>query len=113
MQTYYDQTFSKIDFAMQPIAKGIYENCIFNGCQFNQVDISKIEFSNCQFTDCIFTSPNLSLTAFKEVVFTSCKLVGLHFEHCSPFLFEGHTRLDPKDDSSCRQLQRSRAAQRA
>lgn len=88
MHTFYDQNLVKIDFAIQALEKGSYENCCFEGCQFNQVDLSKIEFSNCRFTDCIFTSPNLSLTAFKEVTFISCKLVGLHFEHCSPFLFE-------------------------
>lgn len=28
----------------------------------------------------------LTQTSFKEVVFKNCKLLGLHFDHCNPFL---------------------------
>jgi uncharacterized protein YjbI with pentapeptide repeats len=31
---------------------------------------------------------NLANSSFREVKFKDCKLLGLHFEHCNPFLFE-------------------------
>ncbi|WP_373330747.1 pentapeptide repeat-containing protein [Salmonirosea aquatica] len=45
---------------------------------------------DCEFEECNLTLAKLSNTAFKNVRFVRCKMVGLHFENCNPFLLEMH-----------------------
>lgn len=76
-----DKTFDRID----SLAKGEYENCIFNSCNFADADLSGFKF-----IDCIFDSSNLSLaklskTAFRDVKFKGCKMLGLRFDSCDEF----------------------------
>ena len=82
-----DQTFDKIDFREKTLPKGEYELCTFNQCDFSNTDLSGYDF-----TECVFKGCNLSLiktvkTGFKEVHFINCKMIGIHFDDCSPFLF--------------------------
>lgn len=76
-----DKEFDKINL----LEKGEYENCRFVNCNFAEADFSEFMFVNCH-----FTSSNLSLvktmkTAFQNVIFKDCKMLGLHFESCNPF----------------------------
>lgn len=79
-----DQKFEK----ESTLAIGEYEHCVFKNCQFESED-----FKNFQFVDCTFESCNLSLVklsgaALQKVHFKDCKMQGLRFEACNPFLFE-------------------------
>ncbi|HWJ89692.1 MAG TPA: pentapeptide repeat-containing protein [Flavisolibacter sp.] len=82
-----DETFDKADFAQTGLMKGEYDNCIFTGCNFSGVDLSDMSFSECEMTDCNMSMAKLMKTAFKDVRFKNCKLLGLRFDECSHFLF--------------------------
>ena len=66
--------------------EGEYENCIFNNCSFVDVDLLSIVFEECVFEECDFSNAKITHTAFKEVKFINCKLIGIHFENCNPLL---------------------------
>ena len=83
-----DQVFEKKDFTIHPLPKGEYEFCSFLNCNFSDSDLKGISFSGCEFNACNLTLAKTLGTAFKEVKFRDCKLVGIHFEICSPLLFE-------------------------
>lgn len=84
MDAYFlEQTFSKRDFAAEPWTKGDYEACVFQDCRWESGD-----WSGCTFVDCTFVFCDLSLakfvgTAFRDVVFKDCKMLGLRWDRCS------------------------------
>ena len=83
----YSQTFKNIDFCDQSLARE-YEDCDFIGCDFAEQDLSEIAFAECRFEDCNFSMAKIYKTAFKDVRFKNCKLLGLHFDDCNGFLLE-------------------------
>jgi fluoroquinolone resistance protein len=80
-----EKKFEHINFAEQLLAKGEYDNCSFINCDISNTDLSEIKFTECTFTGCNLSLAKLVKTAFREVKFKDCKLLGLHFEHCSEF----------------------------
>lgn len=83
-----EKTFDKIDFTAKALEKADYEACFFTNCNFMNADLSDIRFTDCEFTDCDLSTVKLLKTAFQNIKFKDCKLLGLHFDHCSDFLFE-------------------------
>jgi uncharacterized protein YjbI with pentapeptide repeats len=67
--------------------KGEYENCEFVDCDLSNLDLSGFGFSECRFSGCNVSLAKISQTAFKDIRFVECKLMGLHFENCNTFLF--------------------------
>jgi fluoroquinolone resistance protein len=82
-----DREFIKTDFTEEGLPAGEYDNCRFVHCNFSNTNLSHICFGECAFNDCNLGMAKLGMTAFKDVRFISSKLLGLHFEHCDPFLF--------------------------
>ena len=83
-----DKQFERLDCSTTPFQIADYE-----GCKFQHSNLSAATLSGSHFIDCIFIGCNLSMaklikTAFKNVQFKDCKLTGLHFDDCEPFLFE-------------------------
>jgi len=76
------------DFSENPLERGDYEDCIFSNCNFSNADLSHINFVECELNDCDLSTSKLVNTAFREITFKGCKLLGLHFEHCNDFLFQ-------------------------
>jgi len=92
-----DTTIEKRDFTKTPFQKGEYNNCSFISCNFSQSDLSNCLFIDCTFKDCEFSLANIYNTAFQNITFTNCKLMGLHFEDCNRFLLKmnfSHTILN-------------------
>lgn len=83
-----DVRFEQVDFTANPLELGEYEQCVFANCNFLQADLSGIIFIACEFKDCDLSNAQLAETSFREVKFKACKLLGLHFEDVSDFLFE-------------------------
>jgi fluoroquinolone resistance protein len=83
-----DKKFEEINFSETLLAVGNYENCQFVQCNFADCNFFDIHFADCIFANCNMGMAKLGATAFKEVKFTGCKLLGLHFEHCNPFGFD-------------------------
>jgi uncharacterized protein YjbI with pentapeptide repeats len=92
-----DKTFDKLDINAQALVKGDYENCVFTACDLSNADLSGFSFSACTFRDCNLGMVKLNNTAFREVQFIGCKMLGIQFGKCNPFglsfCFE-HCRLD-------------------
>lgn len=85
-QTYIeDETFDKVDFRENPLAKGEYENCSFKNCDFSNADFSEIKFSDCEFYGCNLSLVKLIKTSFRNIYFKDCKMLGLRFDHCNEF----------------------------
>lgn len=82
-----DQTFQRIDFTIDSIEKGDYENCQFIDCNFAEVRLSYINFIDCHFKNCDFSNAKLTETGLRNVEFTKCKLIGIRFDGCNEFLF--------------------------
>lgn len=81
------ETFERVDYTLQPLPKGEYENCSFIGCNFSDSDLTSFVFTQCNFDDCNISMAKVAKTAFREVVFRNCKLLGLRFDTCNGFLF--------------------------
>jgi uncharacterized protein YjbI with pentapeptide repeats len=55
---------------------------------FSGVDLTKVVFIECTFDGCDLSMTTLNNTSLREIKFKNCKMLGLHFEECNPFLFE-------------------------
>lgn len=78
--------FTGENFSETTLLLGEYEACTFSQCVFAKVDLSKFTFVQCTFVDCDFSMAKLNQCTFREVEFQACKLLGLHFDYCNPFL---------------------------
>ena len=81
-----DQVFDKI----QELHLGEYEACTFRNCVFESADFKNYQFVDCSFESCNFSLVKLSGASLQKVHFKDCKMQGLRFEACNPFLFEVH-----------------------
>lgn len=84
---YTDKVFEKVDFKSNPFEFGEYDGCRFVQCNFEDVHLSAFRFSDCEFEDCNLTNAQVNETALNTVIFTNCKLVGIHFYKCGGLLF--------------------------
>ncbi len=82
------EKYSGVDFVKVPIKKGTYDACTFEDCNFENVHASAIEFMECEFINCNFSNTIIKNTSFKEVLFMNCKLLGIKFCECDPFLLQ-------------------------
>lgn len=82
-----DRTFEHVDFTTEPFVVNEFEYCAFIHCNFSGVDLSDFRFVDCRFSDCDVSNAKLQKTTLNDVRFSNCKLLGLHFEDCSEFLF--------------------------
>jgi uncharacterized protein YjbI with pentapeptide repeats len=82
--------FEKKDYTEIQFNPGEYEHCTFNGCNFSGIDLSHITFTDCTFISCNFSLTKLINTGLRDIHFNDCKMLGLHFEDCSDFLFSVH-----------------------
>ncbi len=88
-QTYIDdKTFTGINNAENPLLLAAYENCNFVNCDFSNADFSEFIFIDCNFKVCNLSLSKISKTAFRDVKFTECKMLGLHFDECNQFGIE-------------------------
>ena len=55
---------------------------------FSHVSLAELVFIDCTFHNCDLSNVNLNNTAFQEVYFVNCKLLGLRFDTCKLFLLE-------------------------
>jgi fluoroquinolone resistance protein len=82
-----DQTYSGRSFTQIPLLPAEYTGCKFLNCDFSNADISGIQFHDCEFQSCNLSLVTITKTAFSSVRFKQCKMLGQHYEHCSPFGF--------------------------
>ncbi|ULT44501.1 pentapeptide repeat-containing protein [Niabella defluvii] len=88
MEKYFtDAIYENIDYTGLPLALGEYEGCTFHNCNFSNSNLGKISFIDCVFSHCNISNARLTEAIIRDVQFNHCKMMGLHFETCSDFLF--------------------------
>ncbi len=80
-----DQTFDHQDFTISAIAHREFESCTFRNCNFSGCDLSKLRFISGEFVDCNLSNIIVHDTAFQDVMFKHCKMLGIHFPSCNTF----------------------------
>ena len=81
------KTFEKVVAINGRINHREFEDCIFKNCDFSNSDLSNNTFMDCEFIDCNLSMISLVGTSLKTVHFKNCKLLGIHFNTCTDFLF--------------------------
>ena len=81
-----DRHFEKLSFSVDPPERASYENCVFEDCDFSGGNLSLLSFEECEFRNCNLSLVKMGETALKNVQFSDCKILGVRFEHCNPFL---------------------------
>jgi len=82
-----NKLFERLDFSNKKFPCEVYENCKFTNCNFYSSNLIDVTFRECTFSDCDFSLASLKNTALNDIHFTGCKLVGVQFDECNPFLF--------------------------
>ena len=82
-----DQFLNGINYSGQKLTHTEFDGCTFQNCDFSNTDLAESDFINCTFERCNLSLSKISGSGMKEVLFKECKLVGIHFETCSDFLF--------------------------
>jgi len=88
-----DSFFDKI----ATLPSGDFEGCRFTHCDLGGAGLSGINFTECVFEDCNQSGAKILQTTFNDVKFLRCKILGLHFETASQYLFTvsfEHSTLD-------------------
>lgn len=80
-----NQEFSDGAFAELRIKDTEFEECRFVNLDFTGADLSGLVFIDCRFTDCNLSNVPVRKTAFREVLFDGCKLMGVVWSDCQPF----------------------------
>ncbi|NNF34127.1 MAG: pentapeptide repeat-containing protein [Saprospiraceae bacterium] len=109
METIFDKTFTTEDYTSIMLTKANYENCEFIDCNFNQCDFSEMSFSDCTFKTCNLSMTIMNKTAMKNVDINECRITGVHFEDCNPFLFSIHCEGCPMEFSTFVQMDLKRS----
>jgi fluoroquinolone resistance protein len=82
-----NKIFENINYSSSPFIKGEYECCTFINCEFSNVDLSSVNFVECSFIGCNLSLTVVNKTSFKGINFKECKLLGVRYDSCNPFLF--------------------------
>ncbi|MDC9722733.1 MAG: pentapeptide repeat-containing protein [Urechidicola sp.] len=86
MTEFDSEIFKGIDYTNTRLPIGEYDNCNFINCNFSSSDISNCTFIECKFEDCNLSNTLTKNTAYQEVGFLNCKMMGLKFNSCNNFL---------------------------
>ena len=85
MEHFYDTTFNGLQEQAFTLQKGEYEKCVFKNLDLSNKKLFEMRFFDCEFIHCNLSMANIAQTVFSGCQFTACKMLGLHFDHCSAF----------------------------
>lgn len=91
--------------ATNTLEPGQYELCTFRNSDFSKYSFSEYKFIECEFESCDLSLINVTYTAFQDVQFNACKLLGIHWDTCNEFLFSvnfNNCKLDNSSFYQCR-----------
>ncbi|MFY0688183.1 MAG: pentapeptide repeat-containing protein [Cyclobacteriaceae bacterium] len=81
------ERFRGIDFSKVPLHDE-YNDCTFETCKFASVDLSDVKFVNCDFVACDLSNVKSYNTAWQDVRFRNCKMMGIQFDESNALLME-------------------------
>ncbi len=76
---YHDKVFTKQELAKKIFEGKRFENCKFEHCQFDDVTFLSCKFVDCEFIDCSLNNIKITNTAWNNVVFERCKMLGINW----------------------------------
>lgn len=82
---YYQETFTALDVADEAVKSVTFEECVFAGCVFLATKLTECRFLACKFNDCTLSAVNPLNSRFDNVVFTSCKVIGIDWTKTQMF----------------------------
>jgi len=94
-KVFLDENHKGIDYTINGLPTGEYDNCTFTNCLFPALHISNSSFLECEFVDCNFTNTKFGGTTLNDIRFKGWKMVGadlsvvtdfmlsVHFDHCT------------------------------
>ena len=80
--------FEHKNFSEDQLPGKEFEDCHFVECNFYGLDITEVSFIECTFKTCQFGMNKTNLSAWKDVKFYNCKLLGMQFDHVKIFLLQ-------------------------
>lgn len=83
LQSYTDETFSKLTLEEERIRGISFRNCQFKECKFLGTIFSKVKFSDCDFDSCDLSLSKFPGCTFSEVSFKNSKLAGINWTELS------------------------------
>jgi fluoroquinolone resistance protein len=82
-----NEVFERIDLSVTGLEGEEFEACTFTHCNLAGGHLSERLFTDCQFIDCNLSMAKVGGTGLRNVTFVNCKVVGVDFSTCLPFLF--------------------------
>ncbi len=73
-----DNKFEKIKFSENVLGKKFFD-CEFVRCDFTEITLEKCQFTDCNFIECNLSLIKVTLSAFINVAFDQCKMVGVNW----------------------------------
>lgn len=73
----------KVDYSVEGVPIGEFENVLFSGCNFGRTDLSGVVFWECVFEDCDLSLTTVTDASFHDVRFVGCKMLGFRFDMCN------------------------------
>jgi fluoroquinolone resistance protein len=80
-----EKKFEGSDHSASEFPRGEYEQCVFINCRLAGADLSGSEFLDCIFRDCDLSMAKTVKTAWQEVKFEGCKMMGLRIDQSNSF----------------------------
>ncbi len=81
-----DKKFDTAAFADALLTKNEYEHCEFLNCDMGSADLSGNTFVDSVFNGCNLSLSKFAKTAFRDVQFKNCKMLGIRFDTCDDFI---------------------------
>mgnify|MGYP006076932711 FL=1 len=82
---FFEEHFKQVDYGAEELRKTLFESCVLKNCSFAQLNFIGLTFEDYEFINCDFTGAFINESAFREVSFVGCKMIGLNFESVNPF----------------------------
>lgn len=79
--------YEGVDLGAHRLAGHTFEDCVFTGCRFDDRPQAGVSFISAEFRRCEFVLTKLAGVTLAGVLFSECKLLGVHFTECNKFGF--------------------------
>ncbi len=99
-----DQIYTDIDFTIEKLPSGEYDQCRFIHCNFSEKHLSNYTFLECDFEDCNFTNTRFGGTTLNQITFTNCKMTGVDLSSSNDFMLSINFTNCILDLANCFQL---------
>jgi len=102
IETYYEnEIFKSVACDNESITSVFFESCRFEHCSFAETQFKKCKFHNCTFNRCDLNLAQVEESAFSQVLFDNCKLVGINWVKAAWGKYDALLKLKAVDFKHC------------